>query len=291
MKFKYYPIALIPICLATFVLRALELILAIDPNTGYFASDSVFPTVFNVFLVAAVLFFGSVLFAKKETKPVVSRLYRGSMTDTALGIGAATLMVASALFRFFSEVSKGHVTVSLSLLKATPFWHLVFAVVAAVFLIFFITYPKMTAKQTTWKVLSLAPVALYAFLLIDYFRDFDTVFSHAYGIYLIIFCGLAACALITFSKIIVKLPGRKPFVFFTCTMAMFLSLRIADGVLSLIPSNPYGISTNLFSLLTDLLLTGLMICQMLKVIKPRKRRPAPEATEALPEEQAEEPQA
>ena len=64
MKLKHYPMLLIPACLITFVFRALELILYIDPRSGYFTVGAIMPSIFNVFLILVALLFASVLFTK-----------------------------------------------------------------------------------------------------------------------------------------------------------------------------------------------------------------------------------
>ncbi len=276
MKLKHYGVALVPFCLAAFLFRAMELILAIDPKTGYFETGAWIPYVFDGFLVATAIFFATVLFRKREPKPAAVRLYRASLFDAVVGIAGAVLLVAAALFRLFSGISDGSVTVDGSLFLSAVFWRGIFAVLAAVFLIFFVTYPKKSAKNNGWRIMSLALTAYYLFLLLVNFQDLDVVFSRSYGIYLITFYGIAAAASINFSKILARLFGRKAFVLFTCLMAVMASVRVADAVLWLIPGNPYGVPMDLFGFLADVCLTVLLLSQMKKLmLKRRRRRPEP----------------
>ncbi len=276
MKLKHYGVALVPACLVAFVFRAMELILTIDPKTGYFETGAWLPFAFDLFLVSLVVFFGTVLFRKKDPKPASVRLYRASLFDAVVGIAGAVLLVAAALYHFFSGVADGSLTVDGSLFLSTCFWQTVFAVLAAIFLIFFVTYPKKSAKNNGWRVLSLALTAYYLFLLLVNFQDLEVVFSRSYGIYLITFYGIAAASSINFSKIMARIPGRKGFVFFTCLLACLGAVRVADLVLWLIPGNPYGVPMDLFGILADACITVLMLSQMKKLLVKRRRRPVEE---------------
>ncbi len=287
MKLKHYGVALVPICLASFLLRAMELILAIDPRTGFFATEAILPWVFDGFLILATLFFTSVLFMKREPKPAAVRLYRASVFDTVLGILSSVLLVTSALFGLFRQIAGGTVTLDWSLFANSFLWELLLSLLTAVFLIFFVTYPKQTAKKNGWRVMSLSLTVYYIFLLVRNFQQPDVVFSRAFGIYLITFYGVAAASGINFSKILARLFGRKLFVFFTCLMAVISAVRLADTVLYLIPGNPYAIPMNLFGFFGDLCVTLLMISQMKKLMVKRKKPVSaekPVSEEPAPEE-------
>lgn len=285
MKLKHYGVALVPACLAAFLFRAVVLILAVDPKTGYFASGTVLPMIFDGFLGVVALFFCSVLLMRKEPKPTVVRLYRASVFDTIFGISGAVLLVTKSVFGLLSGISSGTVTVDKSLLINGAVWETVFALLTAVFLIFFVTYPKKSAKQNGWRVMSLSLTVYYLFLLVTNFQDLDVVFSRSFGIYLITFYGLTAAAGINFSKILARLFGRKVFTLFTCLAAVLLAVRLADAVLYLIPGNPYAIPMDLFGFGADACVTALMLSQMGKLMK-RKKKKAEETTEPLPEERA-----
>ena len=286
MKLKRYTAALIPICLIVFVFRAMELILTIDPRTGHFTSGSVLPTVFNCVLAAIALFFLTVMFGKREPKPAVSRLYRPSIFDLIMGIGASVFLIAAALRSLITGLGNGTLVLNGKLFLSSPFWQTVLAVLAALFVIFLITYPKRTAKSGAWKVLSLALTAYHVFMLLDLFRDLDVVFSRAFGIYTITYYGIATLASINLSKILARLFGRKSFTFFTCLMAVLMTLRFADTVLYLIPENPYAIPGDLFHFAADAMITLLFLSQTKKLMKGKKRRkPAEEPAEERPEPQ------
>lgn len=286
MKLKYYGIALVPICLAAFLFRAVELILAIDPKTGYFVSGSLIPLLFDGFLLLATLFFASVLFLKKEPKPAVVRLYRATLFDTIFGIAGSVLLITAGLYRFFGSLAAQTLVFDKTLITNPDLWQLILAVLSAVFLIFFVTYPKLSAKQNGWRIMSLSLSVYYVFLLLTNFQDLSVVFSRCYGIYLISFYGVAAAAGINFSKILARLFGRKLFILFTCLMALLTALRLADGILYLIPGNPYAIPFDLFGFLADACITALMLSQMEKLIKRRKKK-RPQVNPAEESEQAE----
>lgn len=284
MKLKHYGIALVPICFVVFLFRAMELILTIDTNTGYFTTGAILPLVFDGVLILIAAFFCTVLLRKKEPKPVAVRLYRISLFDMIFGVAASVLLVAAALFNFFGAIAEGTLPSGAGLLLSAKLWQILFSVLAAIFLIFFVTYPRMSAKQNLWRVMSLSVTAYYLFMLLVSFQDLDVVFSRAFGIYQITFYGFAAAAAINFSKILARLFGRKVFIFFTCLATVIATLRLADGVLFLIPGNPYQIPMNLISYLADVCVTVLMLSQMHKILKPiRRKRPAPEAEPAAEE--------
>lgn len=285
MRLKNYGMALVPICLAAFVFRAVELILAIDPRTGYFTTGSFLPLLFNGFLLVTMIFLCTVLFTKREPKPAVMRLYRGSLTDNIFGIAGAVLLVAAALFGFFRGIADGSIAFDRTLLLSPVLWQLILALLAAVFLIFFVTYPKLSAKRNLWRIMSLSLTAYYVFLLVKNFQDLNVVFSHAFGIYLIAFQGIAAMASINFSKIMARLFGRKSFTLFTCLMAVLMAVRLADTVLYLIPGNPYVITTDLFAFLCDACITVFFLSQMKKLMTGKKRKALPEQSNDLPVEQ------
>lgn len=271
MKLKHYGIALVPFCLIAFLFRAVELILTIDPRTGYFLQGSVIPIIFDGFLVITAIFFGTLLFTKKEPKPPVVRLYRASLFDTIFGIAASVLLITAALYRFFGAVANGTLVFDGTVLLHPALWQVILAVLAAIFLIFFVTYPKLSAKQNSWRIMSLALTAYYLFLLLANFQELSVVFSRSYGIYLITFYGIAAAVGINFSKILARLIGRRSFVLFTCLLAVLGSVRLADGILYLIPGNPYSIPFDLFGFLADGCITALMLSQMLKLMKRKKK--------------------
>lgn len=282
MKMKRYATVLVPICLVTFLFRALELILCIDPRTSAFTPKSVLPAVFNVALLLFALLLLTVLFTKKEPKPVAVRLYRASMFDLTIGIAAALAMIASALFEMISLFFAPEFSFA-SLLGALPFWRFLMALAGGTFLIFYVTYPRGTLRQNLWKIFSLSLTAYFILLLLANFNDFEVVFSQAFGIYTVTFYAVAALASVSLSKIFVRLVGRRTFVLFTCLMTVLMALRLADAVIYLLPGNPYAIPMDLFTTVTDLLVTLLFLSQMKKVMKnKKKRRPEaePESDEA-----------
>ena len=290
MRLKHYGMALVPICLAAFLFRAMELILAIDPKTGYFVSGSFLPILFDGFLILIALFFATVLFTKREPKPAVFRLYRGTMFDTVFGILTSVLLVTTALYRLFSELSTGMISLNQTILSAPGLWQLILSLLVAVFLIFFVTYPKRSAKQNGWRIMSLSLTAYYLFLLVFNFQDLDVVFSRAFGIYIITFYGIAAACSINFSKILARLFGRKLFIYFACMMGVMMAVRLADAVLFLIPGNPYAIPMDIFGFFADLCITVLMLSQMKKLMLKRRKKPVienPIQEEPIQTEQAE----
>ncbi len=276
MKLKHYGVALVPCCLVAFLFRAMELILALDPKTGYFEIGAWQPVAFDLFLVSIAVFFGTVLFRKKESKPATVRLYRATLFDVIVGIAGAVLLIAAALYRFFSQVADGTLTVDGHLFLTPLFWQIVLGVLAAIFMIFFVTYPKKSAKNNGWRVMSMALTAYYLFLLLVNFQDLEVVFSRSYGIYLITFYGIAAATWVNFSKIMARIPGRKGFVFFTCLLGVLGTVRVADLVLWFIPGNPYCVPMDLLSLLADLCITVFLLSQMKKVTAKRRRKPVEE---------------
>lgn len=294
MKLKRYFSSILPVCVAVFVFRIAELILTVDPRTGHYTTGSVLPTIFNGVLIAVALYFVTCLFSKRELKPAAVRLHRASLFDLIVGVLAAVFTIASSVFSLMSGIADGTVVAGLGMIRSVSFWNALLSVCAGLFLIFLVTYPKRTAKSNAWRLFSLTLTMYHLSLLLYHFQDLDTVFSHAFGIYIITYYAIATMASMHFSKILARLFGRKLFTFFTALMAVFVSLRFADAVLYLIPENPYAIPMELLPFVSDALITLLFLSQARKLLKGAKRRSRPEPdqveaeplpTESVPNEQ------
>lgn len=270
MKIKTYKRILPIACLAIFLLRMMEVRLVTDTATGAIKINSLPEILFNVVLALVALFFCSALFLKREPKPATVRLYRESKFDAVVGIGGALLTVTTGLFRFFTELTDGAFALNLQILKQPALWQLVLGVVAALFLIFYVTWPKISAKQDFWRILSLALTAYYMLLMVENFMNADVVFSHLYGVFTITFYGLAAAASVNLTKILCRLVGRRGLLICSSLAALVLSLRLSDAILSLLPGNPYGIPVSFFSLGADLCITLLLLSQVHKLTKKAK---------------------
>lgn len=271
MKIKWYKRILPPACLAIFLFRLLEVRMVTDSATGMVKVNSAAEILFNVVLALLALFFCSALFMKREPKPAAPRLYRENKSDAIFGIGGAVLTVTAGLFRFFSELTDGVFALDLKIFGQAAFWQLLLGVVSALFLIFYVTWPKVSAKQDLWRILSLSLTASYVTMMVDSFMNSDVVFSHLHGVFTVTFYGLAAAASVNLSKVLCRLTGRRGLLIFSNLSALVLSLRLADAVLYLLPGNPYGIEIALFSLGADVFITLLLLSQAYKLFKKVKR--------------------
>ena len=271
MKIKMYKRILPIACLAIFLLRMMEVRLVTDTATGTIKVNSLPEILFNVVLALVALFFCSALFLKREPKPTAPRLYRENKIDAVLGIGGAVLTVTAGLFRFFSELTDGVFVLDLKIFGQAAFWQLLLGVISALFLIFYVTWPKVSTKQDLWRILSLSLSASYVMMMVDSFMNSNVVFSHLHGVFTVTFYGLAAAASINLTKVLCRLTGRRGLLIFSNLSALVLSLRLADAVLYLLPGNPYGIEIAFFSLGADLCITLLFLSQAYKLFKKTKR--------------------
>ena len=271
MKLKHYGVVLIPACVATFVFRLVEVVLAVDPQTGYYRSGAILPMIFNLFMAALVIFFATMLFVtKKESHSAVIRLYKPSVFDNVVGIAASVALFAASLFELL-ENTVGYALSLSDLLSLWSLWQTLCALLAAVFVIFFVTYPRKTAKKPGWQIFSLGLMLYYLVLLLKSFATPDVVFSQAFGIYDVAFYGLTAAAALNLSKVLTGIHCRRMYTFFTFASALACALRLANAVLRVLPGDPYGIPMDLFPFVGDLLVTIFLISLAKKLIVRRKR--------------------
>lgn len=293
MKTKHYIKLLAPICAFGFIFRVLEIMFAIEPETGYFVSGSVIPLLFNIYIILAVLFFMSIIFfTKTELKPVKNRFVKFTFTDNLFMMLSAVFILAGRLQTF---VNKYFIDGTLSdfsvLFKDMTFYTIVAAVLATFFLVQFATAPKTVNKSGFYTVLSLAVPIYYVLRLFIEFTDMSNILSHSYGTYTIVFLSFLTLAFINLSKVLAGSLCRKYLMAFSLCSVFMGAIHLAECVMAFIPGNPYNITIDLLTYLADLFICLMLVAIFLKVSKKQKvsaKAKENEETAELPAEETSE---
>ena len=291
MKTKHYIKLLAPICVFGFIFRVLEIMFAIEPETGYFVTGSVIPLLFNIYIILAVLFFMSVIFfTKTEQKPVKNRFVKFTFTDNVFTMLSAVFILAGSLQTFVNKYFiDGTLTDFKVLFSDITFYTIVAAVLATFFLVQFATSPKSVAKSGFYTVLSLSVPIYYVLRLFVEFTDMSNILSHSYGTYTIVFLSFLTLAFINLSKVLAGSLCRKYLMAFSLCSVFMGAIHLAECVLAFIPGNPYNISINLLTYLADLFICLMLVAIFMKVSKKQKisakAEKEPEVTEKLPSEE------
>lgn len=290
MKTKHYIKLLAPICVFGFIFRILEIMFAIEPETGYFVSGSVIPLLFNIYIILAVLFFMSVVFfTKTEQKPVKNRFVKFTFTDNIFTMLSAVFILSGSLQTFVTKYFiDGSLTDVNVLFKDMSFYTIIASVLATFFLVQFATAPKSVNKSGFYTVLSLSVPIYYVLRLFAEFTDMSNILSHSYGTYTIVFLSFLVLAFINLSKVLAGSLCRKYLMAFSLCAVFMGAIHLAECVLSFFPGNPYNISIDLLTYLADLFICLMLVAIFMKVSKkPKtaaKAENVQENTEELPAE-------
>lgn len=274
MKTKHYIKLLAPICAFGFIFRILEIIFAIEPDSGYFVAGSVIPLLFNIYMILAVLFFMSVIFfTKTEKKPVRGRFVKFTTIDNLFTMLSAIFILAGTLETF---VNKYFIESTISnfkvLLTDINFYTMIAALLSTFFLVQFATSPKTVNKHGFFTVLSLSVPIYYVLRLFERFTDMSSILSHSYGTYTIVFLSFLTLAFINLSKVIAGSLSRKYLIAFSLCAVFMGTIHLAECIMSFIPGNPYNISINLLTYLADLFICLMLISILMKMMKKPKDR-------------------
>ncbi len=291
MKTKHYIKLLAPICVFGFIFRILEIMFAIEPETGYFVSGSVIPLLFNIYIILAVLFFMSVIFVTKtEQKPIKNRFVKFTFTDNLFTMLSAVFILSGSLQTFVNKYFiDGTLTDIKVLFKDMTFYTIVAAVLSTLFLVQFATSPKSVNKSGFYTILSLSVPIYYVLRLFAEFTDMSNILSHSYGTYTIVFLSFLTLSFINLSKVLAGSLCRKYLMAFSLCSVFMGAIHLAECVLAFLPGNPYNISINLLTYLADLFICLMLIAIFMKVSKkPKsasKANKEAENTEELPAEE------
>jgi len=245
MKTKHYLFALLPISVIGIALRFFEIIFGIEAESGYYAVGSVLPYIFDGFCILVALFFLSAMFIiPKEKTHQVSRFYAFFGAEPVIILLAAVGILATGTYGFISSVfgENGYASV-IEVLKDVKFWTFILSVLSALYFTVLATVPRRPFSSLFYKIISLSTAALYLIKLLSLFLTEDTLLSHAYATYSLIFYGFTVLFFMNFSKFSAKMPAMRYLTAYGCAAAFFGALRVAEFVLSFIPKDPYNISS------------------------------------------------
>ena len=295
MKTKHYIKLLAPISIFGFIFRILEIVFAIEPDTGYFVQGSVIPIIFNVYLILAILFFMSIVFTTKtEQKPVKNRFVKFSFKDNLATMLSAVFILSSSMQIFLNKYFiDGLLTDYRVLFRDFSFYMIVAALLSALFLVQFATSPKLVCKSGFFTVLSLFVPIYYVLRLFIVFTDMSNIISHSYGTYTIVFLSFITLAFLNLSKVLAGSLCRKQLMAFSLCSVFMGAIHLAEFVMAFIPGNPYNISIDLLTYLADLFICLMLIMIFLKVskkVKSAKSNEKNKESEALEEADAAENQ-
>lgn len=275
MKTKYYIKLLAPICFFGFIFRLLEIIFAIEPESGFYVMNSYIPLLFNIYVFLVIAFFMSLLlFIPKEQKPVRSRFSKFTAGDNLIMLLSAVFILSSSMKNFFFNLFAEHKYSKFGdLFSDLSFITFVFAILTSIFIVQFVTSPKSVMKSTTIKIFSLAFPLYYVVRLFNVFTDMDLLLSKAYGSYSIIFMSFMVLAVINLSEILIGAFNRKYFFAFGFCTVFLSAVRSAEFILSFIPGNPYNISIDFLEFCTDLFCSLTILISIIKLLRrPKTRR-------------------
>jgi hypothetical protein len=244
MKTKFYIKLLAPMCFFGFIFRLLEIIFAIEPETGFYVMHSYIPLLFNIYIFLVIAFFMTLLlFTPKEQKPIRSRFNKFTAGDNLIMLLSAVFILSSSMKNFFFNLFAEHKYGSFKdLFSDLSFLTFIFAILASIFIVQFVSSPKAVIKSSIIKILSLAFPLYYVIRLFNIFTDMGMLLSRAYGSFSIIFMSFMVLTVINLSEILVGAYTRKYFFAFGFCTVFLAVVRTAEFILSFIPGNPYNIS-------------------------------------------------
>jgi hypothetical protein len=261
-----------PMCFFGFIFRLLEIIFAIEPETGFYVLHSYIPMLFNIYIFLVIAFFMSVLlFTPKEQKPVRGRFNKFTAGDNLIMLLSAVFILSSSMKNFFFNLFAEHKYNSFNdLFSDLSFLTFIFAILASVFIVQFVSSPKAVMKSNIIKILSLAFPLYYVIRLFNVFTDMGLLLSKAYGSFSILFMSFMVLSVINLSEILVGAFTRKYFFAFGFCTVFLAAIRTAEFVLSFIPGNPYNISIDFLEFCTDLFCSLTVLVTIIKLLKKIK---------------------
>ncbi len=269
MKTKYYTKMLFPLSLFGFIFRVLEIMFAIEPESGFYYTESVIPLLCNIYNFLVIAFFISETFLiKSENKSLRKRFGSISGVDKVLMLFAAVFILANALNNFLFELNINYSYGSVNdIFSASPVYVLIFAGLSCIFLVFFSSAPKKYATSSFMSILSLSITVYYLIRLFTRFLDLNEILSKAYGTYTILLLGFIVLSCMNFSKIIAGIFSKKYFIAFGLCTAYLAIIHLAEFIMSFLPDNPYNISVDIFAYAADFFIAAVILRFVLVISK------------------------
>lgn len=280
MKLKTYLKLLIPLGIIAAVLRMVELILGVEASTGFYVSDSVWPTIFNVYCVLVCVFFIVMFFfMPREKKPQYRKYYHLNKIEKIVLMIASVLILAAAIKEFITVFIPSTSVVETQSAGVLDYLNLVFAVLVVFFSVLYATAPKLVVKNTFFSGFSAVFPVYYVIRMFCVFTDSSSILSHAYGTYSILFYSITALFFMNFSKMLAGMPAKRLLFLFGMGSIFFGAVRISDLILALIPGNPFGVPSGALTLLSDVAITVAEIFILIRLVRRIETREPATATE------------
>lgn len=287
MKVKYYTKMLIPLCFFGMVFRVLELLFAVDFEKSLYKMNSIIPTMFDTYAVIVVIFFATACVLLPKSKREVARKFsKFSILETIVLIVAATLILAQGIKTFFFGTMEGSFATNISTFyKNIDFYMLLAAILSAVFLIQFGTYPKNTSKRSFWQFSALGLPLFYALNIFITFKSHGMSITRVYTSYEIVKAAAITLALMSFAKMMIGSFNKRAFITYVCASVFFTSIRSADLIVSFIGGNQYNVMVDILQVVCDIFVCWMLLIFTKKANKRIKMSPAKIPKQVEPEKE------
>ena len=289
MKIKYYIKLLLPLCCFGVIFRALAILFAIEPESGFFYLESVIPLLFNIYLFFVCAFYITVLFfAKPEAKSTRMRLAKTTRLDNFIILAAAVFILSANMKTFLTKIFINNEFASaVDVFKDVSLYMMIFSVFATWFLVAFATAPKKTIKSKVLVFFSLSLSLYYVVRLFCQFTDLSQILSKSYGTYTIIFIAFLTLATINLSKMLAGTLCRNMFIAFGLITSFMAFIHAVEFILAFIPGNPYNINIDMLTYLADIFVSMFILRLVIKLTKRNAKEPVPANAPELPEAEEE----
>lgn len=287
MKTKYYTKMLLPLSIFGLIFRVLEIMFAIEPESGFYYTESVIPLLCNIYTFLVIAFFISETFLiKSENKTQRKRFGYVSTFDKVLMLLSAVFILANALNVFLFELNINYSYGSVAdIFKASPVYVLIFAAISCLFIVFFASAPKKYSSSSFMSILSLSITVYYIIRLFTRFLDLNEILSKAYGTHTILLLGFIVLACMNFSKLLAGILSKKYFVAFGLCAVYLATVHLAEFVMYFLPGNPYNINVDIFAYAADFFTAAVILKMVLLIAK--KPDKVTNNEEVLPEQSEE----
>ncbi len=267
MKARYYLKLLAPLCVFAFAFRILEIIFAIDSANGFYVNGSVIPVLFNIYILIASLFLlSSVIFTKREQKPVRGRVATLGKAGNFTALIAAVFILAGEMQPLLHNILNLNKYASVAdILGDTAIYRLVFAVFIALFLVHIASNPKKAIKNRFYIFISVFCPVYYVFRAVLLFTDLSQILTSAYSVYDMILLLMLAVAYMNLSKILAGSRGKRLITGFGMTSVLFGVIRLADIIMHFIPGDPYNVKVTVLANIADVLAAFLMLFIVMRI--------------------------
>lgn len=268
-KNVFYFVLLAVACVLSAALRTLEILFGIDADTGMYSIGSNWHVVFNIVaVISVVLLLSAFIFIKKEKKSLRRPLTALSAPQRILFMVFSAAALVDVIGNVFIKFASAGYSLSGSV-DVFDILLLVFAVLLSSFFVAYASAPRLFGSSTSFKILSVSVSGFYIVRLFETFLD-ESIISHAYKTYSILFTGFVILFFINFSKGLSGMHARKGMQAFGLCSVYLGVIRAVDCVFSFVPG--YNIPGRVTAHVCDVICTVAIFVLMLKCF--RRRRPS-----------------